>query len=190
MDISLHFSRLDKIKFMNTKTLCEKFNQTIDTWIGELARYDYHQLCLQPSPDSWSMGQLYQHLIEETAFYFRQVEICQSNDENEFESMTDNAKDWLQKNSFPDKKLAGPPGLQSPANPGSKKQLLEDMNGLKALINEKGEKLSENVYKGKTKHPGFNYLNAAEWYQYAAMHFRHHLRQKERLDEFLRINSN
>jgi hypothetical protein len=31
-------------------------------------------------------------------------------------------------------------------------------------------------------------VNAREWFQFADMHFRHHLRQKKRIEKFLEIN--
>jgi hypothetical protein len=46
-------------------------------------------------------------------------------------------------------------------------------------------KITESPFGGKTKHPGLGYFSAHEWLQFADMHFRHHLRQKKRIDDFL-----
>jgi hypothetical protein len=46
--------------------------------------------------------------------------------------------------------------------------------------------ISESQFNGKTKHPGLGYFSAKEWLQFANMHFRHHLRQKKRIDVFLK----
>jgi len=44
--------------------------------------------------------------------------------------------------------------------------------------------ISKSNHKGKTKHPGLNYFSADEWFRFAEMHFRHHERQKKRIDDF------
>ena len=49
--------------------------------------------------------------------------------------------------------------------------------------------MTARKYKGKTKHPGLGYFSAEEWLQFAEMHFRHHLRQKKRIDEFLKMDA-
>jgi hypothetical protein len=48
--------------------------------------------------------------------------------------------------------------------------------------------ITQSPYKGKTKHPGLHYFNADEWLQFADMHFRHHVKQKKKIDDFLRIS--
>ncbi|WP_325167484.1 hypothetical protein [Lederbergia citri] len=37
----------------------------------------------------------------------------------------------------------------------------------------------------KVEHGGFGWLNAREWYDLVGMHFRHHLRQKDELEQRL-----
>ena len=60
--------------------------------------------------------------------------------------------------------------------------------GLEKLIKimrETEQKLSGASENSKTAHPGFGFLNTREWFHLIEMHFRHHLRQKKRLDRFL-----
>jgi hypothetical protein len=47
----------------------------------------------------------------------------------------------------------------------------------------------KSPFHGKTKHPGLGFFNANEWLQFAEMHLRHHLKQKERIEEFLKIRN-
>ena len=35
---------------------------------------------------------------------------------------------------------------------------------------------------GKKKHPGLGYFNAEEWFQFAEIHLRHHLHQKNKIE--------
>ena len=69
--------------------------------------------------------------------------------------------------------------------PQSNEILLQLFINLKKDMNEAATQIDNSKSKGKTKHPGFNYFNATEWLQFAEMHLRHHLKQKERIEEFL-----
>jgi hypothetical protein len=87
---------------------------------------------------------------------------------------------------FPDKILEGPPSNAFTPQPYNKEQLISDLMHLKEKIASVGILISESPYMGKTKHPGLHFFNAREWLQFAEMHFRHHLRQKKRIDDFLK----
>ncbi|MCP2034212.1 hypothetical protein L1279_001195 [Planomicrobium sp. HSC-17F08] len=41
----------------------------------------------------------------------------------------------------------------------------------------------------KVKHGGFGWLNAEEWLELVNMHSRHHLRQKEELERYLKMET-
>lgn len=171
---------------MEIDQLINNFNITLHLWIRELDQYDFFKLCLQPEPDSWSIGQVYFHLIEETTWFISQIKICLSSDENQYEQMTPEAKLQLYNNCFPDKRFKGSVDIQNQPQPTGLAQLREEMIKLKMFVNEIGEDIVKNKNKGKTKHPGHNFFSAKEWFQYAEMHCRHHLKQKERIDIFLK----
>jgi hypothetical protein len=90
------------------------------------------------------------------------------------------------KNAFPDQLIEGPAENAFTAQPVSKKQLHDDMSSTKIKMNKAAELMEESTANGKTKHPGLNYFSAKDWLQFSEMHFRHHLRQKERIDIFLK----
>jgi hypothetical protein len=52
-------------------------------------------------------------------------------------------------------------------------------------MRELARQIPASPFKGRTRHPGLGYFDAAEWFRFAGMHFRHHARQKKRIDEFL-----
>ena len=170
-------------------TLIQEFNTTLNRWINALDDYDYQQLCKQPIGSSWSLGQVYTHLIEETEFFFNQAETCLASNANASEKMSDEGTSWFLNNSYPAEKLIGPPETQSPPQPESKAQLREDLNKLKTTATILGTEISGNASQGKTKHPGHHFFNATEWFQFTEMHLRHHFRQKERIDAFLKNNN-
>jgi hypothetical protein len=71
--------------------------------------------------------------------------------------------------------------------PASKVVLLDQMQRLKAHLNSLENKIVGNHCIGKVRHPGLGYFNALEWLQFADMHMRHHLRQKRRIEDALKI---
>ena len=166
--------------------LIENFNKTIDTWIAALEQYNIEKLRTKPGADSWSIGQVYMHLIEETNYYMTQMEACLQSDENAAEEMTEKAKVMFSSNDFPDEIIKGDPLIaHNVPQPASKLQLEEKMQLLKDAMNRIGNRIISSPNIGKAKHPGLASFNAREWCQYADMHLRHHLRQKRRIDDFL-----
>lgn len=165
--------------------LIENFNRTIDIWIGALEGYDYDQLTARPSPTSWSIGQVYMHLLDDTSYYVEQIHLCVANDDYANEQTTAAGRNMLLNNDFPNEMLEGSPSNADMPQPGSKQQLIVDLLNLKAAMNNAATLMSESPFHGKTKHPGLDYFSANEWLQFAEMHLRHHLRQKKRIDAFL-----
>ena len=164
----------------------ESFNKTIDTWTHALQRYTFEDLIAKQSPSTWSLGQLYNHLISETSHYISRIDICISNNRNARKQMTEEGKAMFQNNSFPDERLVGPPSNDQTLQPASKEELLAQFKRLKEAMNERAALMKVSAFHGKSKHPGLNYFNAAEWLQFADMHMRHHFNQKKRLDHHLR----
>jgi len=170
--------------------LLENFNHTLDTWIKALEQYDFTHLCTKPAPDSWSMGQVYMHLIEDTNYYIEQIKICMSNNDHAMDQASPTAKTMFLNNDFPDEIIEGAPSNSSIPQPVSKEQLVGSLMNLKDEINHVGVLILNSPFRGKTKHPGLNYFGADEWFRFAEMHFRHHVRQKKRIDDFLKANKN
>lgn len=164
----------------------QDFNNTIDIWIGALERYDFEQLRRKPSADSWSVGQMYMHLIENTDYYIEQIKICVATDEHAAGEVAPHGKAMLLNNDFPDEIIEGPASNLDTPQPESKEHLMRRFIKLKEEMNDVAHSISASACRGKTQHPGLNYLSANEWLQFAEMHLRHHLRQKKRIDDFLK----
>ena len=170
--------------------LVEDFNHTIDIWITALEQYSFGQLCIQPSPGSWSLGQVYMHLISATGYFIKQAKTCLSNNDHSTEEASPATKAMFLRNDLPDKIIEGPPSNALTPQPGSKQQLITGLMNLKDELTAVDALISESPFKGKTKHPGLHYFNAREWLQFAEMHLRHHLRQKKRIDDYLETTAN
>lgn len=165
--------------------LLNKFNRTVDYWLSELNHYYFNELCDKPTPQDWSLGQVYMHLISNVYFYIEEIQICLSSNDHADEEASPEGKKMFLDNSFPDVFIEGPPENADTPQPESKEHLVDLLKQAKQKLNEAASDISLNSFQGKTKHPGLHYFSAHEWLQFADMHFRHHLRQKKRIDAFL-----
>lgn len=172
---------------MNNKKTLENFLKNVEIWEKELKKYNISQLNQKETLDSWSLGQLYKHLIDGTLnYHLQQLNQCINSTENK--SKTKNFKGFMAfniLNGFPPIKIKVPASeTYTPKQPKDKQELVDGFHKLKQEMKKTYENL-KNDKKGKTAHPGFSYLNASEWYRLIPMHFKHHLRQKESIDNLL-----
>ncbi len=167
--------------------LLEQFNSTVDKWISYLDDYTLEMLCQRPNMQSWSLGQVYVHIIADTGFFVEQIKICLLDDRNGNETMHDNAKAMFTRNSFPDMPLTNPSNDLNSKQPASKEELLKGLVLIKNEVNRLYSSHDLSRSTGKTKHPGLQFFNALEWLQFAEMHKRHHFRQKKKIDDQLLI---
>jgi GNAT superfamily N-acetyltransferase len=176
---------LTLLEYKPEGVLLDDFNRILQHWITELGLYPMDQLRMKPSVTSWSLGQVYMHLVDDTNWYIEQIRICVLSNDHADGEKSPFAENLFRKNDFPDESLAGSPDNLLMPQPESKAELLKNLLTLKTNMNEAVGLISTSPFHGKTKHPGFNYFSAKEWLQFAEMHFRHHLRQKRRIDDFL-----
>ncbi|HEV7382653.1 MAG TPA: DinB family protein [Dyadobacter sp.] len=167
-----------------TPLLLENFNRTIDTWVIALGQYAESDLTLKPE-QGWSMGQLYMHLVTDTEFYLEQISKCLCTRENSELEPTEFGKLLFANNGFPDAVIPGAPSNDLLPQPANKAQIQHTLQNLKRQYNDLYPRIIAIAPHARTKHPGLGYLNCLQWFQFTEMHFRHHLRQKERIDQII-----
>ena len=167
-----------------------QLESTIDTWIDALRHYDLNVLQTKPDKDSWSLGQVYMHILEDTNYYVGQIERCLTHSENQTGEKTDFAVKLFSNNDFPDQKIKGDSAAsQSIPQPASKSELVKQMIQLKTRLTLLWFTVKNSNSTGKTKHPGLGYFDAQEWLRFSEIHMRHHLRQKRRIEDGLKIST-
>ena len=141
----------------------------------------------KPAEDSWSVGQLYVHLVKATLhFHLKQIETCLSNSENAGKSKAMPGRISFLLGGFPPTKIKVPASdTYTPKQPADKNEIKHGFNTIREALTLLVPKLKNASSSGKTPHPAMGHLNATEWFRLIEMHFRHHLRQKKRLDAFL-----
>ncbi len=164
------------------------FDSIFHKWESALEHYSEKDLQLKPGKESWSVGQVYQHLIDATlGFHLPEVRKCLSTADNH--QKRKNFKGFVSYHligGFPPVRVKVAPSLSyTPQQPEQKASIRQCLEKVRAAM-ESTAKIMEKDAGGKTLHPAFAYLDAQEWYWLIPMHFKHHLRQKARLDAFLR----
>ena len=162
-----------------------RLNDTLIEWMNGLSGYDEDEFLIQPGPGKWSIGQVYMHLLSETSYFLSQVKYCLEHEENISGEMKEEGRLMFLQNAFPDLQIDRGPDLSDVSQPVNKQMLVNEFETLRQEINLIGEK-DLNEFRGKTMHPGLGYFNAKEWLQFSEMHMRHHFRQKQRIDDFLK----
>ena len=70
-----------------------------------------------------------------------------------------------------------------PKQPESKEQLIAKLEEIKQTASIYIKRIPESDPELKIKHPFLGWLNTAEWIELCNIHFRHHMRQKKRIEK-------
>ena len=162
-----------------------QFDTTIQQWIDQLDRYTLALLCRSPRAGSWSLGQVYKHIIEATGWFAGQMKEALKCRENGDKTMHPDARAMFERNGFPDILIEGPATNTFIPQPQSKEELARQLTAIKTTVDDLFREFDPAWSTGKTRHPGLHFFSALEWLQFSEMHMRHHLRQKERIDAVL-----
>ncbi len=174
---------------INVKKVYNDFEKTAHFLLGELNKYSLEQILQKPDEKSWSLGQLYNHLTLGTFnFNIKNIRKCIHLKENKNKSKSIPGILVFFIGTFPPFRFKVVDPLKyNPAKPESIAEIKENLSKLVLEMNNiKDDLISEKIF-GKEKHPVLGYLNSYEWYKLIEMHFRHHLRQKERVEKKLGI---
>lgn len=154
-----------------------------------LDRYSDEQFAHKSAEDVWSLGQMYEHLVLTSNFFFLANTLrCLEQRKGQLGGEKNKYGDNIFKyNSFPPVKIKIPEALKGP-EPVAKTRTAYGPLLEKVLLD--AQKLIETVGRDageyKCIHPVFGWLNAREWYHNMEMHFKHHLRQQAELEEILK----
>ena len=169
--------------------LLNAFNETIKLWIDFLDDYTLEMLCRKPDDNSWSLGQVYTHITDDTAWFVEQMTAAMQTSADSEKKMHENARIMLENNAFPAIMIEGPATNSYIKQPESKDEVRERLLDIKKDVNNLFASFDPAKAIGKTRHPGLLYFNTLDWLQFAEIHLRHHFRQKKRIDEKLSFSS-
>ena len=164
-----------------------ELSATIENCLLALENYPFPQLSIKYDPKKWSIGQLFEHVIESTDFFLDNVESCLGHMQGADEVTSERALRVFAANELPDIEIVGPASNDLTPQPESIESMREGLTSIKLRAMTVREKLAGDPLSGKVKHPGLGYFDAAQWYQFADIHIRHHLRQLPRMEEKLSL---
>lgn len=177
---------------MNTTKLLALFNKEIKIWLKDLEDLDEVQLFINPSEKSWSLAEVYDHIMRVTRTY--QIPNLQK-------SMTSEAARKKRKNKYglavfnlglrkniKMKMETFPQPLVSDFTPQKrqKSDLLQDFKLFIKEVNDLEPLLHQSTKLNKQYHPMFGDINTKEWFALIELHIWQHKKQKKRILEFLR----
>lgn len=179
-----------------TKAVLEPIQQTTAVYRQELDRLTMEQLRWKPSEEEWSIGQMLRHLIDSAlGMQLRHVEQCiacsaqteaatgeEANKSPDVAGKTKQGEAVFARGSFPPERIHVPPSpMYTPVQPETKEELVEGFGMVIRRMQELEPLLPAASEACTVAHPRLGALNATEWFLLVEMHFRHHLRQLERL---------
>lgn len=173
--------------------LFQRFENLNNVWLKDLEKYSDDQLKVRPNEASWTLGQVYNHLLITNQNYFKkQIESCINKNFYTLEAKNWEAKLILLLNMLPPRKYIRYKMLENlentPSQFESKEEFKKQFSSILFDIKLITEKLCDAHPYQKSKHPSLGMLNAVEWFQMMNIHMEHHLSQKKAIDEMLKIS--
>ena len=169
---------------MTAAEVYKNLETVVNQYISSLDEYADEQFFFKKDEETWSLGQMYEHLTLSSNFFFLAncVRCLEHRKGQEGGEKNEFGEKLFIKGSFPPIKIKIPEVLRGP-EPVAKacheyrsileKILLDSKNLIEAVCNDDG------AYKALQ--PAMGWLNAKEWFYLHEMHYRHHLRQKAEL---------
>ncbi|WP_334072438.1 MULTISPECIES: DinB family protein [Paenibacillus] len=174
----------------STKEILLRFESLVDGYIRELDGFTMEQLLQKPEDGGWSLGQMYQHLIQSALYmHLANAETCLRGTADPAlapAGLTKEGNAVFAQGEFPPIRIQVPPSPQyTPKAPESKESLVEGLNRVVVRMGELEPALAGASLRQGVAHPRFGVLTAGEWFALVPMHYRHHLRQLDRLKQEL-----
>jgi hypothetical protein len=171
---------------MTLDKLEKQTHQSIDYWIDTYKKYDFDKILMKPADNSWSLGQVGIHLwMAAKGFFFKNADKCLNKEKTEFgKKKKFNAHLIFTFRMLPPVRYEMPQQVAVvPNQPESKEQLIGKLEDIKKLASQYIHRIPESDPNLKIKHPFLGWLNTAEWIELCNIHFRHHMRQKRRIEK-------
>lgn len=169
---------------MNLNKLERQTHNVIDLWINDYKNYDWNDILKQPSENEWSLGQVGIHLwMSAKGFFFKNAEKCLNKDGVQAGGNKKFAAQLIFTfGMMPPVRYEMPKQVAVvPKQPENPEQLIGKLEDIKKLASAYIQRIPDSDPNLKIKHPFLGWLNTAEWIELCNIHFRHHIRQKNRI---------
>lgn len=162
-----------------------KLQSAVNQYISSLDAYSDEQFFFKHDEETWSLGQMYEHLTGSSNYFFLAncVRCLEKRKGQEGGEKNEFGEKLFIKGSFPPVKIKIPEGLRGP-EPVAKTRLEYRQILEKILLDSKNliEAVTDDDGSYKALQLAMGWLDAKEWFFLHEMHYRHHLRQKAELE--------
>jgi len=164
-----------------------KFEEVVNQLKNNLNKYTEEQLIKKPDDQSWSVGQVYMHLVLSARFFnLKNIEQCKTSNSSGEKSLA--GKIVFAIGMFLPIKVKVKINTEiPPAQPANKKDIEDKLDSTVVKVKAAISAVKSAPTDKKAAHSALGFLNALEWYQLIYMHYKHHLRQIARLNKFLGV---
>ncbi|MCB0388781.1 MAG: DinB family protein [Winogradskyella sp.] len=169
-----------------------RFNKKAQEWLNFLELIDEDTVLKNPHPKSWSLSELYDHVVKVAITYQIPNALKEMTDERELKKAQNPFAFLLfDLNVLPRLNIKMenfPPDLVAKFTPEkhSKAEVITNFKRLIELVHETAQQLNNVTKTDRTYHPMFGTITAKKWFRLIEIHLRHHDKQRFRILKQLR----
>lgn len=168
---------------MTTSTVFRSIQQIIEKYKIRLEGFSEAQFTLTPPMRGWSFSEVYSHIFDSNLLSLMAIQRLARGDGEKKPTALAVRLILLFGMLPPGKKYEAPPRLKERVKKISTMaahQLITDFQLQLAKTYSVLESANPDL---KIEHPRLGYLNAKQWLRFIEIHFKHHLKQVERIDK-------
>lgn len=157
----------------------------VNQYLNSLDEYTDEQFFFKKDEETWSLGQMYEHLTVSSQFFFLAncVRCLEKRKGQEGGEKTHFGEQQFKYGGFPPVKLKIPDAIRGPEPIAKTREAYKII--LKKILSDSQsliEAVSDDDGSYKALQVAMGWLDSKEWYYLHEMHYRHHLRQKTELE--------
>ena len=170
---------------MSPTEVYSNLETVVNQYLNSLDDYSDEQFFFKTNEETWSLGQMYEHLTVSSQFFFLANCLrCLEKRKGQLGGeKTHFVEQQFKYGGFPPVKIKIPDAIRGPEPVAKTREeyrsiLKKNLNDSQNLI----EAVSNNDGSYKALQVAMGWLDAKEWFHLHEMHYRHHLRQKTELE--------
>ncbi|MCO4293091.1 DinB family protein [Solitalea sp. MAHUQ-68] len=169
---------------MNVTQLLNDLQLALEEYLSRLDHYSDQVFMLQPEVDSWSMAQVYSHVLGTCLMQHKALEICmQGQGLTDTPGLNEMGEKLFALGHFPPGKYQAPEIVKSRVQnihkEDAKALAAKLLSRIKAIQSAEVLTADENQ---RLEHPRLGFLNATQWIHFMLIHSNHHLQQLDRIE--------
>jgi hypothetical protein len=171
---------------LTLQEISQKSSEHLNNYLNKLSEYTQNQFIHKSDDETWSLGQLYEHLVVSSTYFLRQAEGCLKEDKGSFDGeKTEQGKQMFAFGGFPPIKIKVPEKYKSASElvAQSIEHYQTAFNDLLEYLPKVQSAIAANATTYKRQHAIFGMLTATEWVWCLETHLRHHIKQLKELEE-------